>query len=259
MYKRQHKRKTLAQNFLKDPALVRRLVAESSIGRHDTVYEIGPGRGIITAELSRVATRVIAIEKDARLVRELYVRFRSHKNVEIIPGDFLQYKLRESEPYKIFASIPFNITAEIVRKILYTHPRPAEVFLIMQREPARKFAGLPRETLFSLLAKPEWEFRILCDLKRTAFRPMPDVDSVFLRMRSRKSQFSDQREYRRFVNHGFRAWKRDLRRAFANVFTYTQWKRLSRDLHFPSNALPTQLTFEQWVGLYRGYKRLVAK
>ena len=68
METRRHKRISLAQNFLQSPKLVCRLVAMSTIGPSDTVYEIGPGNGIITAALARVARHVIAIEKDPVLV-----------------------------------------------------------------------------------------------------------------------------------------------------------------------------------------------
>ena len=94
METRQHKGISLAQNFLRSPKLVRRLVGMSTIGPSDTVYEIGPGNGIITAALARVARQVIAIEKDPELVRRLRERFRQLDNVEIVEKDFLTYSFR---------------------------------------------------------------------------------------------------------------------------------------------------------------------
>jgi len=88
MAQRIRKRILLAQNFLKDPRTVRRLVSMAAIGPADTVYEIGPGRGIITADLARVAGKVVAVEKDPRLIHGLRERFRTLENVRIIPGDF---------------------------------------------------------------------------------------------------------------------------------------------------------------------------
>src|SRR6185369_1383481 len=118
METRQHKRISLAQNFLTSPKLVYRLVGMSTIGRSDTVYEIGPGNGIITAALARVAGRVIAIEKDPELVRRLRERFRVVDNVEIVEKDFLAYSFCTRSEYKIFANVPYNQTAQILRKIL---------------------------------------------------------------------------------------------------------------------------------------------
>src|SRR5262245_48893406 len=83
----------LAQNFLTSEKLVRELVAKANIDRDDTVVEIGAGHGIITAELSRRAGRVIAIEKDSRLARALGARFRDQANVKVIECDFLQYRM----------------------------------------------------------------------------------------------------------------------------------------------------------------------
>ena len=273
METRQHKRISLAQNFLRSPKLVRRLVAMSTIGPSDTVYEIGPGNGIITAELARVARRVIAIEKDPEFVRILRERFRLLDNVEIVERDFLAWSFlsradidalrrprqtRLSE-YKIFANIPYNSTAQILRKILCERSKPSEGYLILQKEAAKKFSGSPRETLFSILVKPFFEFQILSRLRRIDFCPVPHVDSVFLSIKRRTCpliEAQDVASYRDFVQYGFGRWKPNLKLAFKNVFTYKQWKRLARDLDFPLNATPTELSFEQWLGLYHGFRHI---
>jgi 23S rRNA (adenine-N6)-dimethyltransferase len=256
MEKRQHKQILLAQNFLKSPRLVERLVAKSTIDQNDTVYEIGAGKGIITAELARAAGRVIAIEKDPLLVRRLRERFQGLANVEIVERDFLTFSITERD-YKIFANIPYNITANVVRKILYVRPLPYEAYLILQKEPAQKFSGHPNETEFSILTKPFFEFKILHRLKRTDFDPEPKVDSVLLMIKRRPApliQSNDVASFRDFVQFGFGRWKRDLRSAYKSVFSYNRWKRLARELDFPLNAAPTGLRFEQWLGLYRAYK-----
>jgi 23S rRNA (adenine-N6)-dimethyltransferase len=258
MAKRPNKKICLAQNFLKSPGLVRRLLRHAAIGPEDTVCEIGPGKGIITAELARTAKKIVAVEKDASLVRTLRERFRSADNVEIHAGNFLTYSLPR-QPHKIFANIPYNATAEIVRKILFAAPSTTEAYLIMQREAARKFSGVPNETSFSLLAKPYFEFRIIAQLRRTDFHPVPSVASVLLRIRRRDRSLllkEDTRPYRDFVNLGFTGWNRNLRSAFKHVFTYPQWKRLARELRFSLNATPTELSFDQWIGLYQGLKYL---
>ena len=253
METRQHNQIRLAQNFLTSPKLVRRLVAMSTIGSSDTVYEIGPGSGIITAELARVAKRVIAIEKDPKLVRCLRERFRLLENVEIVDHDFLAYSFRTSA-HKIFANIPYNQTARIMRKILYERSRFDEACLILQKEAAKKFSGSPNETLCSILAKPFFEFQILTRLKRIDFQPVPNVDSVLLSIKRRDRpliQKHDVVPFREFVQFGFGRWKPNLKLAYKHVVTYQQWKRLARELGFPLNATPTELSFEQWLGLYR--------
>ena len=252
-HRRKRKSILLGQNFLKDPRLVRELVDAAKIGPTDTVIEIGPGRGIITAELARRARLVVAVEKDGSLVRGLRERFGGTRKVRVVERDFLDFGVDASTGYKIFASIPFGSTARIMRKILYEAPLPREAFLILQREPARKYAGIPHETEASLLAKPIFEFAIMRTLRKTDFEPVPAVDSVLLRICRRPRPLlasGDYASYREFVRFGFGRWKPSVRLAFKNVFTYNQWKRLARELRFPLNATPTELTFEQWLGLF---------
>ena len=261
MAKKSHKRIVLAQNFLRSSKLVRQLINSSTLASSDIVYEIGPGRGIITAELARNVRKVVAIEKDPFLARELCTRFQSVENVEIIANDFLQYHIPDRE-YKIFANIPFNITADIVRKILYTHPVPGEAYLVMQKEAAQKFSGTPHETQFSILAKPLFEFQIIRELRKTDFVPIPHVDSVLLRIKKRSSlivQKEDISLYHSFIRYGFGRWKHNLKLIFKPIFTYPQWKHLSKDLCFPLDATPSHLTFEQWLGLFECFKQRVPR
>lgn len=249
----------LAQNFLRSSSLVRTLLEESSVRAGDLVYEIGPGRGIITAELAQVARKVVAIEKDPDLAQGLRRKFAGVGNVQIIINDFLRYRISDRE-YKIFANIPYNLTADIVRKLLYTPLVPDEAYLIMQKQAAEKFSGFPSETQFSILAKPSFDIRIIRDLRRTDFEPIPRVDSVLLQIRKRDVALVRQEDaflYRRFVHYGFSTWKHNLKLIFKPVFSYEQWKRLAKDLSFPLDTVPSQLTFEQWLGLFECFKQRV--
>jgi 23S rRNA (adenine-N6)-dimethyltransferase len=261
MAKKSTKRMLLAQNFLKSSKLVRSLLDASSIDSDDIVYEIGPGRGIITAQLAQTARKVTAIEKDSNLAWALRKRFQGVNNVQIIADDFLQYCITDRE-YKVFANIPYNLTAEIVRKILYVPPVPIEAYLIMQKEAAKKFSGSPSETQFSILSKPLFDIRILRELRRTDFEPVPSVDSVLLHIKKRHTPLVRREDgllYRRFVSYGFGTWKHSLKLIFKPVFTYPQWKHLSKDLRFSLDAIPSHLTFEQWLGLFEYFKQRVPR
>ena len=101
------------------------------------------------------------------------------------------------------------------------------------------------------------EFAIVRHLRRTDFHPVPDVDSVMLRIKRRETSLVDDASlFGRFVEYGFVRYKPNLRLAYKNVFTYKQWKRLAQDMGFELNATPTALTFEQWLGLYDAYVSL---
>jgi len=246
------KRIQLAQNFFRDRSLVASIIAASTITKEDTVYEVGPGEGIITGELAERAEKIVAVEKDAALAARLRSKFRDKGNVEIHDGDFLRYRIKESK-YKVFSNIPFNITAEVVKRILFGENPPSEAYLVLQKEAAGKFSGSPAETEVSVLAKPWFEFRVLREFRRTDFEPVPSVDVVLLLIARREQplvSLANAQSYRKFVQFGFEAWKKDLKTAYKRVFTYEQWKRLSKNLSFPLKATPAEMKFEQWLGLF---------
>lgn len=257
-----------AQNFLTDAALAERLVNVAAIGASDLVYEIGPGEGILTRALARHARKVIAVDVDGELARRLKKEFQGESHVEIRHEDFLEHRF-ESERYRVFSNIPFNITADVVRKLLTERYPPVDAHLILQKEAAGKFAGQPRETEMSVSWKPWFDFSIVWEFRRTDFDPVPSVDVVMLRICHREKPLVSEdmaAQYRKFIRFAFRAWKNNLKSTFKAIFTYEQWKRLSRDHGFPLKATPTELTFEQWLRIFQYFiigtteakKRLIA-
>ena len=244
-----------SQNFLKSQKLVKRIIEQAEIDSKDLVYEIGPGGGIITESLARRCAKVIAIEKDRNLYKKLRKKFSGIPSVEIKLGDFLKYNLPQRKRYKIFSNIPFNLTAEIVRKITSATNLPQDAYLIIQEEAAKKFTGYPygKESQYSLLLKPWFAMKITYRFKRTDFYPIPKVDIVLLRIKKRETP-KVKKEYTKlycdFIVYGFNQWKPTLARAFKKIFTYEQFKRLSKNLKFALSARSTDLIFEQWLGLF---------
>lgn len=250
-----------AQNFLKDPNVVASLVSQAGISKDDIVYEIGPGHGIITLELSKVASKVIAIEVERHLYNQLKTKFSGINNLELINIDFLQFEL-PSLDYKVFSNIPFNITAKVIRKLLYAYHPPVKTFLILQREAAEKYAGILRGSLASILLKPWFTFDILHNFERTDFDPVPNVEVVLLGIEKRLYPLVSSEEsvlYKQFVNYGFSRWRSNLGKNYKKVFSHSQWKRLSKDLNFDIHAQPTDLTFDQWYGIFQFFLVAIRK
>ena len=260
MIKMPRKRIALGQNFLRDPKLVASLVQRSSVTADDVVIEIGPGEGIITKELAKVARKVIAIEMDFTLVRSLKEKMKDQPQVEIYAGDFLKFEVAESS-YKIFSNIPFNRTADIVKRILNTE-QVKEAYLIVQKEAGEKYTGAPRETEVSVSHKPWVSAEIVHQFSPTDFEPVPSTDTVMLFLRRRENPLVSEHQkelYRRFVSHGFHASRNNLALSFKKVFTYEQWKRLARSLKFPIKVTASGLNFEQWLGLFQYFLTGVAE
>lgn len=249
------------QNFFKDADLTAAIVRQADFSPQDTVYEIGPGQGIITLELAKIAKKVVAIEIDKELFLYLKQKFANYPNVQLINADFLKFPL-PGTGHKVFANIPFNITAAVIKKLLSSPFPPTAVFLVVQKEAAEKFCGSPKETQFSILAKPWFELEIVRSFRKTDYKPMPSVETVLLKIIKRPEELVDQAakgNYIWFVKYGFNRWRQNLGKNFKEVFTYKQWHRLARDLKFNPKAQPTDLTFNQWLGIFNFYLKTMLK
>ena len=203
-----HAKLSHSQNFLRDPKLVENLVQNSSL-ENDVVIEIGPGKGIITAVLAKHCKRVLAVEADKNLYLELKDKFSSFPNIEIYHQNFLEFSLPKYD-YKVFSNIPFNITADIVRKLFDSENSPVDSYLIMQKEAAEKYGGFKSETLFSILHKPWFVFSKVYEFQKNDFSPRPAVDTVLLRIEKLERPLVENRNaeaFRDFVAFGFSSMK----------------------------------------------------
>jgi len=246
-----------SQNFLKSSRLVASLLDRCNIRACDSVYEIGPGKGIITEQLARRCKQVVAIEKDPLLAVALQRKFAHAANVTIHEGDFLQFCL-PATPYKVCASIPFNITTAIVTRLTTVPCPPEEAYLTMQREAADKFLGQPRASLYAVLLAPWFETDIIHRFRRHDFLPEPRVDVVMLRLRKRGPPLvshNDRQRFRDFVVYGFTAWRPALSDVFKDIFTFKQIKRVVKDTGIDFDGTPSSLTCEQWLALFASFKQ----
>lgn len=245
-----------SQNFLKDPYLVASLLNLSSLESDDIVYEIGPGKGIITKQLALRYREVVAIEKDPSLADQLQRELADWPNVTIHQGDFLYYALPQ-QPYKLFANIPFNITSAIVTKLTTAPCPPEDAYLIMQQEAAKMFLGEPNESLRSILLKPWFELAIVHHFERRDFTPAPRVDVVLLRLRKRGPplvQDTDRQRFRDFVVHSFTTWPPAPSSPLRGIFTRQQRKYIQNTLDIGLDETPTSLSFDQWLSLFKYFQ-----
>lgn len=180
---RDAQRRRLGQNFLTDPAEISRLVDAVGIGADDLVVEIGAGRGALTLPLASTGARVLAIERDpvwATKLRESLEDSRDGERVEVVEADFRDVPL-PTEPYRVFSSPPFGLSTTLLAHLLDEPDRgPWRADLLLQLEVARKRASSPPSTLRSSAWAPWWAFRLGPRVNRTAFRPVPKVDTAVL-------------------------------------------------------------------------------
>lgn len=177
-------KKSLGQNFLINAGILEKIVAAAELDPNDAVLEVGPGTGNLTKLLSEKARRVIAVEKDHRIVDELKNKFPF---IEIIEEDILQFKPSEHDliekGYKIIANIPYYITSIFLRTVFEKWPRPKLIVLTVQKEVAKRIVAVPPDmNLLALSVQFYAEAKIVGYVSRGSFRPMPKVDSAIIKL-----------------------------------------------------------------------------
>ena len=265
-------KKSLGQNFLKDEAILQRIIESAKLSADDVVIEIGPGQGALTELLAEVAKKVVAIELDDRLVEMLNNKLRNKENIEIIHDDILKINLPElifnklkklkakEVKYKVVANIPYYITAPIIKLFLETKFPPSEMILMVQKEVAERICA--KAGKMSILtvsvqyyAQPEYLFTV----PKESFEPMPKVDSAVIRIIRNKKPASpagrretrnkqDVKKFFRIVRAGFSAKRKTLANNLSNGLQID--KKTSEEkliaLGFSKNTRAQELTVEDW-------------
>lgn len=234
---------SVSQNFLRDPRLVERLLDASSLTADDVVLDLGAGGGALTAPLARRCRRVVAVEKDARLAALLHGCFDGDNRIAVRHDDILRTALPHS-PYKVFSNVPFTITSAVVTRLTSALNPPDDAYLIVQREAATRFQGVPRSTLYAMKLDPFFETTLTHRFRRSDFVPAPGVDVVLMRMRKRGPPLIARelaQPYRDLLVYCFGAWQPTVYHALVALLGLRPAKAFIRtmdlDLHRPPSAL----------------------
>lgn len=169
-----------SQNFLTERRLLQRIIGCSTITKADQVIEIGTGKGHLAGVLAERCGFLYSIEIDRKLYERAKEKLNDRKNIKLICGDFLKYKLPRQGKYKVFANIPYNITTDIVMKLSREYNPPTEMWLVMEKGAAKRFMGLPCDNKYSLELKRRWNMKIVYYFRQEDFHPKPKVDSVLV-------------------------------------------------------------------------------
>lgn len=180
----------LGQNFLRDHAAIRRIVAALGDCAASTVVEIGPGRGAVTRELSPAAGRVLAIELDPELVEHLRSEFAAEKltvvHQDVLAFDFAAAAAEAGHRLAVVGNLPYYITSPILLRLAESHAALDRAVLMMQREVADRVAAAPGSRdygLLSVTAQMYGPVERLFTLPPEAFSPPPEVHSTVIRWR----------------------------------------------------------------------------
>ncbi|MGH9905049.1 MAG: 16S rRNA (adenine(1518)-N(6)/adenine(1519)-N(6))-dimethyltransferase RsmA [Pyrinomonadaceae bacterium] len=205
--------KRLGQHFLVDKRIIDRTIKSLQPKPDETIVEIGPGRGALTAELIPKAGCVVAIEFDRNLQAFLLEKFASARNFKLISGDALitdfAFEIKPAQQARLVANLPYNISTAILQRLLEQRNCIPEMVLMLQREVVDRIkapAGSTDRGYLSVLINAYYEIEKLFDAAPGAFKPAPKVWSSVIRLMVRPRlpvEVKDEDLLWRVVSSGF--------------------------------------------------------
>ena len=250
-----------SQNRIVNRQILTRLVDQSGIRTGDTVFDIGCGTGTISRILLQKGARVIGVENDAELYRKCRAKFITEDRFELYLDDFLlpgALTFPPKEPYKVFANIPFIHTSEIIEKLLYCDNPPEDCYLVLENRAVERYTGIIGETLQSLLLKPLFWADIVWHFQANDFFPVPGVDIVLVQFEKRQCRLvsaKDYPSYREFVTFFRGRADRPVKKVLKELFTWAQFRQLSRLVNIDYHSNPAELRFTQYLAIFQFYMR----
>src|SRR5574344_1662678 len=214
-----------SQNFITSKYHIEKIMNCISLDEKDNIFEIGAGKGHFTAELVKRCNFVTAIEIDSKLC-------------EVTRNKLLNYP-----NYQIFGNIPYNISTNIIRKIVFESSATIS-YLIVEYGFAKMLLDTNRSLALLLMA--EVDISILAKIPRYYFHPKPKVDSalIVLKRKPAKMAFKERKKYETFVMK----W---VNKEYEKLFTKNQFnKALKHARIYDIN----NISFEQFVSLFNSYK-----
>lgn len=182
-------KRSLSQNFLLDPNLQRKTVSELEAAPGDTVLEVGPGHGELTQHLIGRVHRIVAVEKDDALAGDLAEKWKGEAGLQVVSADALAISLDDlvdpGRPLRVLSNVPYGITSPLLFAFLAIRPSAVRIVVTVQREVAERIvarAGTRAYGALSVGVQAVADARIAFRVARSAFRPIPEVDSAVVRV-----------------------------------------------------------------------------
>lgn len=190
-------KKSLGQNFLTDPNILRNIAATAELTETDNIIEIGPGIGALTEHLARSNGEVLAFEIDQRLIEVLDDTLSIYPNVTVVNEDILKANIKSiseevfstAGDIKVVANLPYYITTPIMMHLLMSGLDIASMTVMMQKEVADRITAVPGTKAYgslSIAVQYYMEATLAFIVPKTAFVPQPNVDSAIIKLTKRE-------------------------------------------------------------------------
>jgi len=225
-------RKSLGQNFLNDANIVNKIINACTLRLEETVLEIGPGLGALTAKIAPAVKYLHAVEKDKNLYDYLSKNI-TEKNTTFHCQDFLAYDFsRLTSPVKIIGNLPYNISSPIIEKLIQNREKISDIFIMVQSEFGKRLtakAGSHDYSALSCVIQYYAESKILFKIKNSCFSPAPKVESCFVKIVFRKPthpQTANEQLLLRLIKTAFQQRRKQLQNSLASFLPKNDLQKL---------------------------------
>ena len=212
-------RKRFGQHFLTDRHYLERIVAAIDPRRGDSMVEIGPGTGLLTAELARALERLHVVEIDRDLAASLAARFPDG-NVVVHEADALEFDFAAlPAPLRVVGNLPYNVSTPILFRMAECAERLRDCVFMLQREVVERMVAAPGTAAYgrlSVMLQYRFAMALALRVPPGAFTPPPKVDSAVVRMRPLgldRQRARDEARFAAIVAAAFSQRRKTLRNA----------------------------------------------
>jgi 16S rRNA (adenine1518-N6/adenine1519-N6)-dimethyltransferase len=245
----------LGQNFLVDEEALDAVVEAGDLKKGDVVLEIGPGLGVLTKLLAQKSRRVIAVEKDKKLLPILKHEIKDFANVQIVNEDILRFNINRNiaGPFKVVANIPYYLTSKLIHNLLQLEEKPTVIVLMIQKEVGdRIVAGPGALSVLGLSVQFYADAELVATVPAHNFWPAPEVDSVIIRIVPKvEVPKVDDAQLFRVIKMAFAGKRKQLTNSLANGLHLPKAEvdRLLAAAGILPTSRPQDLGLEDWIRL----------
>ncbi len=244
-------KRSLSQNFLIDPNIVKKIIHLAAIEPGDRVLEIGSGPGALTAALLDAGAIVYAIEKDTAFANALPRLQTSDDRLKVFHADALTFPLSEIPGKKVVANLPYHITTPLLTR-LFSHDF-SSLTLMVQKEFAVRLLAKPHSKDFSsltLFCQFYASLKNSFSVSSRCFYPKPKVDSSVIRLDMHKPPLNQPEPFFKLVRAAFQQRRKMVSSSLQKFYAYQQIKESLLSLHLRADARPEMLSLEEWIQLF---------
>ena len=252
-----HHKKSLGQHFLKDKNIIRKIVDLAEIKQGEAVWEVGPGKGILTEELVKRGIKPTCFEIDSTLYDHLGYYFRNSINLvkqDVLKADWESYL--PAGKVKIVANLPYQITSPFLFEVSRFADYFSKIVVMIQKEVAQRInAKLGTKDYGILTLKMQFYFDVKYEftVKPHVFNPPPKVDSAVISLIPRidKPEIENEKYFWRIVETAFRNRRKMLRRNLRELISVEQIEKLQDSGVIDLTRRGETLTEEEFLQLYK--------